>query len=142
MIDRNQTAGVEASGGESPMRVLVVDDLDLNRELLSDMLAEADCQVRSAGDGQAGLALITTWRPHLVFLDMHMPVMDGLTLLRTLRRSPDPVLARQPVVALTASTAPDEQAAIRAAGADGMLGKPFTYSSLLALVERWRPPPA
>jgi CheY-like chemotaxis protein len=113
-------------------RILVVDDQEENRQLLSEFLGALGHQVRTAEDGERALAEIRGWMPELVLLDMQMPGLDGMGVLGALQGA-----ARRPaVVALTASAFAEERQAILAAGADGFLGKPFRLNVLAELVAR------
>jgi CheY-like chemotaxis protein len=84
-------------------RILVVDDLDDHRELLSQVLVDLGYDVTAAGNGLSGLEAIRDgWLPDLVLVDLWMPVMDGAEFLLRLRAHPDRALARVPVVLMTA----------------------------------------
>jgi two-component system, OmpR family, response regulator len=118
--------------------VLVIDDDP-------DILTVAELSLRTIGklevvtaqDGQAGLAAAAEHRPDAILLDATMPGMDGLGVLARLREAP--ATSGIPVVFLTARTEPDTVEALRAAGALGVLEKPFDLftlpSKLRALVE-------
>jgi len=113
-------------------RILVIDDQEENRVLLAEFLGGAGHTVQCANDGAAGLRLIRAWHPELVLLDMQMPGIDGMGVLKELPRSGD--APRPRVVALTANAFAEERAAILAAGADGFLGKPYRLAVLAELV--------
>lgn len=103
--------------------ILIVDDLKPNRQLLIEHLAEINCEVREAVDGAEALELIKASEPDLIFLDIAMPRMDGLTLCAILKA--DPRLRLIPVVLLTAQIDRDTRIAGLTAGADEFLTKPF-----------------
>jgi signal transduction histidine kinase/CheY-like chemotaxis protein len=122
-------AGVSESA--SRLRVLVADDHPTNRRVVELMLGEA-ADLVSAENGREALdALVSGPAFDLVLMDMQMPVMDGLTAVREIRRleaaqgSP-----RLPIVMLTANAMPEHVADAKAAGADLHLGKPFTAQAL------------
>ena len=104
-------------------RVLIVDDGVIDRAILGNML-EQDYEVLTAADGAEGLALIRQWglRLSAVLLDLHMPVMDGRSLLRELRA--DPELLRLPVIVLTAERGAEIES-LRM-GASDFITKPFS----------------
>lgn len=109
--------------------VLVVDDLQANRELLEGLLDRLGYDVRQARDGVEALEAIAAEEPDLVLLDIDMPRMDGITLCRRLKA--DPVRRLVPVVLITAHQ--DRATRLRGldAGADDFLTKPFDSAELL-----------
>ena len=115
----------------APLRVLVAEDEALIRLDLVEMLREEGYDVcGEAGDGQAAVDLATELRPDLVFLDVKMPVLDGITAAERI------VAARiAPVVILTAFSQRDLVERAREAGAMAYLVKPFQKKDLLPTVE-------
>lgn len=107
--------------------VLVVEDNELNREVASELLQQAGFIVDLAENGALALEKLAAQDPErpydLVFMDMQMPVMDGLTATRALRA--DPKWAKLPVVAMTANALTSDRDACLAAGMDDHLGKPI-----------------
>jgi two-component system sensor histidine kinase/response regulator len=85
--------------------------------------------VREAHDGREALALVDAWAPHLVLMDMHMPVMDGYTATRAIRARTEG--HRPVIIAVTASAFDDARDAIFEAGADGWLRKPCLEADVL-----------
>ena len=114
--------------------ILVVEDLDDHRELLTQVLLDLGYAVTSAVNGRAALDLMRDGlRPALVLLDLLMPVMDGAKFLVDLRAHADPFLARIPVVLMTAD--PGEVAErIGGAHPDLVLAKPFGLKDLRRVV--------
>ena len=106
---------------DSVIRVLLVDDDPLVRSALSLMLGgQSDIEVvGEAGNGEAGLALVTELEPDVVLMDIRMPVMDGLETTHVLHQAPAPPA----VVVLTTFDADDHVLRAIAAGADGFLLK-------------------
>lgn len=114
-------------------RILVVDDVDVNRELLGVLLASHD--VSYAADGAEALAAIRKDAFDLVFMDVQMPGMDGLSATRAVRE--DPSFAALPIIALTAHALPEQIIAIRVAGMSDYLAKPVETRALEAAVAKW-----
>lgn len=112
-------------------RILVVDDDDSIRELVSLALSDEGYEVISAPDGAMAFDLICEQPPHVILLDLRMPIMDGWEFLDAYRKAPGP---HAPVIALTAArevgnTTPE-------IGADAFLSKPFDLDDLLSLVDQ------
>ncbi|WP_284619837.1 PAS domain-containing hybrid sensor histidine kinase/response regulator [Aquabacterium humicola] len=124
-IDRRQIRGY----GGRRRRVLVIDDIADNRALIVQLLGGLGFEVFEAPDGQAGLDRAAELRPDLVLMDNTMPVLDGLSATRRLRRMPG--FERTPVIALSASAAPADQQASLDAGADAFIAKPVVFDLLL-----------
>jgi CheY-like chemotaxis protein len=120
----------------SPFRVLLVDDEPVIRELVQAMLEGGGVEVRCIADGARALQEVRAARPDLVLLDIVMPGLDGLSVLRLLRAEPG--LAGVPIHMLTARARPADHAAAELAGADGYIEKPFKGQALQALVARLR----
>ncbi len=116
-------------------RILVADDSPDTRRLVSLLLRQAGATVTEALHGLEAceLALARDSTYDLVLLDMHMPICDGLTAARRLRAAG----YRAPLVALTASTHPEDRHACLAAGCDGYATKPIDRRTLLETVQRW-----
>ncbi len=111
-----------------PVRVLVVDDESTLTELLSMALRYEGWQVKGAGDGAAAVSIAKTFEPDAVVLDMMLPDMDGLDVLRGLRgQFPD-----VPVLFLTAKDAVEDRIAGLTAGGDDYVTKPFSLEELVA----------
>ena len=111
-------------------RILVIDDDPAITSLLKRGLSYEGFAVDIAGTGEAGLALARDHPPDLVVLDIMMPGINGLEVLRRLRAADD----RLPVLMLTAKDAPADQVQGLEAGADDYVIKPFTFEVLLARV--------
>ncbi len=113
--------------------VLVVDDdLDI-REVLMEILADSGYTSVAAADGREALALLTEVRPHLILLDLNMPIMNGRQFREAQRA--DPELRLIPTVIMTAVDRLTVQVADL--GADGALPKPVRLHELLSLVARY-----
>ncbi len=118
-----------------PRSVLVVDDSPTIRGFARLLLRSLDVKVVEAEDGAKGLAAARANAPALVLADVNMPVMDGLTLTRELRK--DRALKDVPVLLLTGEKSEDLQRQGREAGANELLTKPLQAAELQAAVRRW-----
>jgi two-component system OmpR family response regulator len=112
----------------SAVRVLVVDDESTLTELLSMALRYEGWDVRGAGDGRAAVETARSFQPDVVVLDMMLPDMDGLAVLRQLRTQ----VADVPVLFLTAKDAVEDRIAGLTAGGDDYVTKPFSLEELVA----------
>ena len=110
------------------VRALVVDDVEDNREVLSGFLERAGIEVTMASSGAEALQLIAQQIPDIIFMDIRMPVMDGLTAVRQLReRWP---AERIVCVAITASGLLRQRSFYQDAGFDDFIGKPFLFEKV------------
>jgi len=114
-------------------KILLVEDNEMNRDMLSRRLMRRGYEVIMAEDGVAGVDMARADQPDLILMDMSLPIMDGWEATRRLKSSPDTELI--PVVALTAhAMAGDEEKAL-AAGCDAYETKPVELPKLLAKME-------
>ena len=113
--------------------ILIVDDEREIRELLRYNLERQGYQVLTAQDGEEGLARIFATHPDLVLLDLHLPGLDGLELLRELRQEPS--TRDLPVLLLTARGAEMDKLLGFERGADDYITKPFSPREVIARVE-------
>jgi CheY-like chemotaxis protein len=115
---------------DGTLRVLVVDDDPAIRNVVSELLVDEGYDVRPAANGRDALAVLATWRPAVILLDLMMPEMDGWAFLA--RQRLDLELVRIPVIVMSASYSPQSGAG-RIAAAD-LVTKPFAIDQLLAKV--------
>ena len=114
-------------------KILLVEDNEMNRDMLSRRLERKGFEVVIAIDGQAGVDMATTANPDLVLMDLSLPVMDGWEATRRIKG--DPATQAIPVIALTAhAMAGDEKRALEA-GCDDYDTKPVDISRLLGKIE-------
>ncbi|MEG4056843.1 MULTISPECIES: GAF domain-containing protein [unclassified Microcoleus] len=114
-------------------RILVVDDRADNCLVIERLLSPLGLIVRAARDGEEAIAVWEDWQPHLIWMDMQMPVMDGYEATRKIKAHP---LGKQTViVALTASAFEEERQTILGAGCDDFMRKPFEAKILFAKME-------
>lgn len=107
-------------------RILVVEDRWENRQLLVKILTTIGFEVREAENGQVGYEIWQSWEPHLIWMDMRMPVMDGYMATQQIRSHPKGQATV--IIALTASAFEETRSAILAAGCDDFVRKPFQQS--------------
>lgn len=115
-------------------RVLVVDDSEVLRKIVSFNLTREGYSVDEAKDGKEALEKLQQIKPDLVILDIMMPYVDGFEVLRRMRK--DPELANIPVIMLTAKGGEDDPKTALELGANGFLTKPFSPIKLLEEVRR------
>lgn len=117
-------------------RILVVDDNATNRKLLTALLGDYGITPSEAEDGAQAMACVSQQSFDLVFMDIQMPVMDGITATKEIRRHerPDEHL---PVIALTAHALPEEEERLRHSGFDDYITKPIDEAQLLNAVFQW-----
>jgi CheY-like chemotaxis protein len=109
------------------LRILIVDDQSSNRMVLTHLLEETGCELKEAVDGQQGCDICFEWRPHLVLMDIAMPVLDGYLATRKIREEAE---IQPAILILTAHAIDTDLQKILAAGADGFLTKPFKIGEL------------
>ena len=117
-------------------RILVVDDLDMNRELVRTILEATGHAVEEAAGGAEAVDAARRRPFDLILMDLQMPGMDGLTAARAIRGEAS-LNSRTPIVALSANVLPEHAAASAAAGMEGHIGKPINIAELLSVVAAW-----
>ena len=117
--------------GQPRYRILVVDDNLDNRRLLVKLLNPFGFELREAENGQIAVEICERWEPHLIWMDMRMPVMNGYEATECIRMMLDTV-----IIAVTASSFEEERSAVLAAGCDDFLRKPFKQSEIFELMHK------
>lgn len=120
--------------GQPRHRLLIVEDQPENRLLLRRILHPLGFEMREATNGQEAVALFEQWHPDLIWMDIRMPVMDGLEATRRIRATP--TCAQTKIVALTAHALEEEREPIMAAGCDDLVRKPFHEQELFGALAR------
>ncbi|MDJ0703572.1 MAG: ATP-binding protein [Leptolyngbyaceae cyanobacterium MO_188.B28] len=117
---------VELMSGQPQYRILIVEDRWENRQLLVKMLEPIGFEVREATNGQEGVEVWKTWKPHLIWMDMRMPVMDGYEATRRIKSeaASSPISPPPIIIALTASAFEESRSVVLAAGCDDFVRKP------------------
>ena len=103
------------------MRILVIDDTEDNRLVLSDRLTSAGYEVVEATSGEEGIDVAESHPPDLVLMDLRLPGIDGYEAVRRMKASPR--LGRIPIIAVTSYALTGDEERARAAGCDGYLAK-------------------
>jgi CheY-like chemotaxis protein len=118
-------------------KILLVEDNEMNRDMLSRRLERKGYQIVCAMDGAAGVAMAASEAPDLILMDMSLPVMDGWEATRMLKAAP--ATRAIPVIALTAHAMEGDEQAARDAGCDDYDTKPIELPRLLAKIEALLP---
>lgn len=127
--NKKSTANVIAlEPNQHPYRILIVDDKPLNRQLLIKILNPLGFQLKEAINGQEAIEIWDSWEPHLIWMDMRMPVMDGYEATKHIKATVKGQATA--IIALTASVLEEERAVILSAGCDAFMRKPFRESEI------------
>lgn len=119
-------------------RILVVEDHLENRQLLIDLLMPLGYEVRAVEDGQAAVNLWQTWDPHLIWMDIHLPNMDGLKATRQIKHLANAENHIPPtIIALTASAFEQTRCQALESGCDDFVSKPYVLTDLLEIMTRY-----
>jgi signal transduction histidine kinase/ligand-binding sensor domain-containing protein/DNA-binding NarL/FixJ family response regulator len=130
--DGRRVIGLEP--GQPECRVLVVDDEPDNLVILERLLRSAGFPVQTAADGAAAVAIFESWRPHFIWMDLRMPVMDGVEATRRIRALDG---GRQvKIAAVTASASEADRNQVLAASLDDFIRKPFPTSEIFDCMAR------
>ncbi len=119
------------------LRILLVEDNELNRDMLSRRLTRANYEVFTAADGATALQLIREQHPDVVLLDMNLPIKDGWTTCREVRE--DPSIAGTAIIALTAHAMGEDRVKAMEAGCNDYATKPVDFPQLLEAINRLAP---
>lgn len=126
---------IESIAPDQPAwRLLVVDDNADNRLLLVSMLTGVGFQVQEAENGQEAITLFEQWQPHLIWMDMRMPVMDGYEATEKIRQLPNGDAVK--IVAITASAFKEQHDNIIKSGCDAVVHKPFQISEIFTTLTK------
>ncbi len=120
--------------GQPSYRMLAVDDQEVNRKLMRKLFEPLGFEVREAANGKEAVEIWQAWEPHLIWMDMRMPVMDGYEATRRIKSTTRGMATI--VIALTASALEEDRAVILSEGCDDYLRKPFREEELFDAVAR------
>ena len=118
-------------------RILVIEDTEDNRVILSDLLSSAGYELIEAMDGLEGVATAEREQPDLILMDIQLPIMDGYTATNQIKA--DPALRSIPIIAVTSYALAGEEKRARAAGCDDFVTKPFSPRQLLGKIRQYLP---
>ncbi|MCB1676455.1 MAG: response regulator, partial [Halioglobus sp.] len=119
----------------APRRVLLVEDNPVNQKVATDLLARRGHRVELAQNGQEAVAAVKCGGFDVVLMDVHMPVMDGLTATRTIREQEHGSDVHLPIIAMTAGATTQDREQCFTAGMDDFVTKPFRADELYRAVE-------
>lgn len=117
-------------------KILIVEDVELNRDLLVQLLEE-DFELATAADGAVAMTLAEQFRPDLILMDLSLPVVDGWEATRRIKANEE--LAAIPVIALTAHAMQGDEKRARECGCDDYLSKPVDEDLLMAKLAAYLP---
>jgi CheY-like chemotaxis protein len=118
-------------------KILIVEDNEMNRDMLSRRLERRGFAIVMAVDGQQGVDMARSEKPDLILMDMSLPVMDGWTATRTIKD--DAEMAKIPVIALTAHAMAGDREKAMEAGCDDYDTKPIELPRLLEKIGKFLP---
>ncbi len=131
----NRIIGLEP--GQPSYRLLIVDDKLENRLLLKKLLTSIGLtELQEAVNGQEAVEIFKQWQPHLIWMDMRMPVMSGYEATRRIKATPEAQISAIKIIAVTASAFDDEKEKVIASGCDEFLRKPYRETEIFDIMGR------
>ncbi len=116
------------------MKILIVEDNEMNRDMLSRRLRRKGYDICVAEDGESGVAMATSEKPDLILMDMSLPVLDGWEATRRIKANPE--LASIPIVGLSAHAMETDRGKALEAGCDDYDTKPVELERLLEIIQK------
>ena len=117
--------------------ILYVEDNELNRKIVRDLLKRTAYRLIEAHDGEAGVAIALEQRPDLVLMDIQLPKISGMDAIRRLRA--EPTTAATPIIAITSFALSGDEQKAKDAGATAYLAKPYSPFDLLSIIRKLLP---
>lgn len=136
-------SAIRLASGQPSYRILVVEDNPINRLLLVTLLKDIGVEVQEAENGEVAIAAWQQWHPHLIFMDMHMPIMDGYEATHRIKQfqtntNPSSDLPPvPPIIAITASAFSENRDECLAVGCDNFVSKPFRREEILDTLSQY-----
>ncbi len=121
----------------SARTILYVEDNEVNRKIVRDLLRRTSYRLLEAHDGEAGVAAALAERPDLILMDIQLPKISGIEATRRLRA--DPATADTPIIAITSFALSGDDQRAREAGATAYLAKPYSPFALLSKIRELAP---
>jgi len=118
-----------------PAKVLVVEDNDMNMQLVEFLLEEEGFEIVKATSGEEALQSVAETVPDLILMDIHLPGMDGLSVVREMKN--DPRTKRVPILALTAHAMRGDRDRFLDAGCDGYISKPIDVKTFVPAIQSY-----
>jgi signal transduction histidine kinase/DNA-binding response OmpR family regulator len=132
---RNRIIGIEP--GQPNYRLLIVDDKMENRLLLKKLLFSIGLtELREAVNGKEAVDIFKQWQPHLIWMDMRMPIMSGYEATRQIKATIEAQIMATKIIAVTASAFDDEREKVLASGCDEFLRKPYRETEIFDILNR------
>jgi signal transduction histidine kinase/CheY-like chemotaxis protein len=135
VIPRKESAAKDFTG----RTILIVDDVEINREIIAALLEETGVSCEYASNGQEAVDIFTAspaGRFDLILMDVQMPLMDGCEATRRIRALPRPDAKRIQILAMTANVFKEDMQMVIEAGMDGHIGKPIKYEVAIDVIEQ------
>jgi signal transduction histidine kinase/CheY-like chemotaxis protein len=133
-VCRYTSRAVALEAEQPPYRLLVVEDNQTNRSLMVTLLQSVGFEVQEAVNGRQAVEKWREWRPHLIWMDMRMPIMDGYQATAQIKESP--VGKDTVIIALTASAFKEDRLKAIEHGCDDFVGKPFRESEIFEMIKK------
>ena len=121
----------------SAKTILYVEDNEMNRQIVRDLLKRTAYKLLEAHDGEAGVAMALEHRPDMILMDIQLPKISGMEATRRLRA--DPATANTPIVTITSFALSGDEQKAKEAGATAYLAKPYSPRDLMALIRKLLP---
>jgi two-component system, cell cycle response regulator DivK len=121
----------------SAKTILYVEDNELNRKIVRDLLRRTSYRLLEAPDGEAGIAMAREHNPDLILMDIQLPKVSGVEAMRALRQAP--ATADTPIIAITSFALSGDHQKAKDAGASAYLAKPYSPRELLNMIRELVP---